>query len=649
MFRSPPLCLIAFTLAGCAAWGDDGPPPIHVWHFDEPAGDALLDAADDPLDLQLLGGARRVPGRFGGAVQTGDGGYVQGEGIGGIASGSVELWVRPLEEVGGAQFGFIGFGNRFGENNDRALLGIFPGPTANDPVRFGFGICPGTWSGAGAQVRPSVGEWHHLVANWGRLGIQVYLDGELVASEDVRLDLPEHAAIFLGASSWGRTFKTVIDEVRIYAQPLPAEVVAAHFADPTYVATPSAPGDRSVHYGPAEGAVLSAADFASEDSFTGGIQEAIDALPRQGGEVYVPPGTYLIRRSIRVPSRVTLRGAGAATVLVRPAEVRSKITAFADAGTTEVQAEDPSGFEVGADASFYTDRMHGWHSTTAHIVAIEGNTVTLGRGLNKPLDPAENAAMINYFPMITAEHQRNVTIRDLCIDGGMGRPNRGVMDFTWAAIHLYDCVDVRVEGCRVRNWPCDGISVQAGRGATIVGNMVENCRGHGMHPGTGLTDSVWTGNISRDNTGDGLFFCMGVRHSVVSNNVLANNEGAGIGHVGGGGDRYNVVSNNTCVGNGRWGIQVFDGSDNVITGNLCLNNSRLHPGQYPGICVVKSTDTVVSGNRCLDDQEKKTQAAGIVESEDSDFNLFTGNACRGNLGPGLTISGTHSQQSANVK
>lgn len=647
--------LLAFVLVCCAAWGADGPQPVHVWHFDEPAGDALLDAGpadptgDDFVDLQLLGGARRVEGRFGGAVQTGDGGYVQGEGIGRMASGAVELWVQPLEEVGGAQFGFIGFGNRFGDRNDGALLGIFPGPAAGEPARFGFGICPGTWSGAGSDMRPTVGAWHHLVANWGRLGIQVYLDGQLIANEDIRLDLPDHAAIFLGASSWGRTVKAIIDEVRIYADPLPADVVAAHFADAGYVATPVAPASRAVRYGAAEGASLNAADFASEASFTGGIQEAIDALPRRGGEVYVPPGTYLIRRSIWVPSNVTLRGAGASTLLIRPAEVMTRLTAPAEAGATQVQAEDPSGFEVGADASFYTDRMHGWYSTTAHVEAIEGNTVTLSRGLNKPLDPAENAAMINYFPMITAEHQRNLTVRDLAIDGGMGRPNQGVMDFTWAAIHLYDCNDVRIEGCRVRNWHCDGISVQAGRGATITGNMVENCRGHGLHPGTGIADSVWSGNISRDNTGDGLFFCMRVRHSVISNNVLANNDGSGVGHVGGGGDKYNVVSSNTCVGNGRWGIQVFDGSDNVITGNLCLNNSRLHPGQYPGICVVKTTDTVISGNRCLDDQETRTQAAGIVESEDSDYNLFTGNSCRGNLGAGLTISGAHSHESANLQ
>lgn len=637
--------LLLLIWAVCS-WAD--PEPAHVWHFDEAAGDEALDAAEDFVDLKILGGATRVEGLFGGAVQTGAGGYVQGVGLGPMATGAVECWVKPLEEMGAAQFGIIGFGNRYGERNDFALLGIFPGAEAGAPSRFGFGICKSAWDGAHTDARPSLNEWHHLVANWGRLGIQVYLDGRLVADKDVRFDLADHAAVFLGASSWGRTYAMVIDEVRVYRENLPAATVAAHFADHSYVTTPVAPENRMVHYGPTQGASVSVADYVSDQSFTCGIEEAIAALPRGGGEVYIPPGRYLLRRSIWVPSGVTLRGAGPATVLLRLPEVATKITAAADAGATRIEVEDPAIFEVGQDVSVYADAVHGWHSTTAHIVAIEGNTVVLERGLNKPVDPAANAAMSNAFPMITAEHKRDFTVRDLTIDGGVGVPNTGVMDFTWAALHFYDCVDLTIDSCRVRNYICDGISVQAGRGATITNCLVENCRGHGMHPGTGLQDSVWSHNISRNNTGDGLFFCMRVMHSVISNNVLVRNAGCGIGHIGGGGDKYNVVSGNTCIANGRWGIHVFDGSDNVVTGNLCLNNSQSAAGRYPGIGVIKTTDSVITGNRCLDDQTTKTQAAGIIEQDASDHNLISGNLCRGNLGPGVQTSGPETEAFGNM-
>ena len=641
------LALAAMLITTAVAGAE--PQLAHVWHFDEAAGNDLLDAGDDFVDLRLMGGATRVEGMFGGAIQTGDGGYAQGLGLGPMATGAVEVWVKPLEEMGGGQFGIIGFGNRYGERNDFALLGMYPGVERGDPAQFGFGICKTSWDGARTDQQPALNEWHHIVANWGRLGTQLYVDGKLVAEKDVRFDLADHAAVFLGASSWGRTWKAVIDEVRVYRDNLPADVVAAHYQDRAYVASPPAPADRTVHYGPAAKASANVADFAGEGSFTCGIEEAIDSLPRDGGEVYIPPGRYLLRRSIWVPSGVSLRGAGAATLLVRPDEVQTKVTAPADAGATQVQVEDTDGLEVGADVSAYADGIHGWYSTTAHIVAIEGNTVTLERGLNKPVDPAKNAGLINYFPMITAEHKRDFTVRDLSIDGGAGKPNQGVMDFTWAALHFYDCADITIEGCRVRNYICDGISVQAGRGATISGCMVENCRGHGMHPGTGLQDSVWINNISRENVADGLFFCMNVRHSVVSNNVLANNLGSGVGGLGGGGDKYNVVANNTCVGNGRWGIQVSDGTDNVVTGNLCLNNSQSQPGKYAGIDVSKTTDSVITGNRCLDDQETKTQAGGVIEHDGSDYNLITGNLCRGNIGPGVSTSGAHTEASGNLQ
>ena len=64
---------------------------------------------------------------------------------------------------------------------------------------------------------------------------------------------------------------------------------------------------------------VSLIDFYDPKSTTSGIQEAIDALPDEGGQVSIPAGRYVLRNSIRVPSRVRLIGEGPATVLcVRP-------------------------------------------------------------------------------------------------------------------------------------------------------------------------------------------------------------------------------------------------------------------------------------------------------------------------------------------
>jgi hypothetical protein len=100
MFKT---CCLTFAVSIFAAWSSvaaERAEPIHVWHFDEAEGDLLLDAAADPIDLKLHGGAERVEGRFGSAVRTGGGGYVEGPGLGAMEAGAVELWGKLLEPCG---------------------------------------------------------------------------------------------------------------------------------------------------------------------------------------------------------------------------------------------------------------------------------------------------------------------------------------------------------------------------------------------------------------------------------------------------------------------------------------------------------------------------------------------------------------------
>jgi len=46
------------------------------------------------------------------------------------------------------------------------------------------------------------------------------------------------------------------------------------------------------------------------------IQEALDRLGKEGGGIlFLPPGTYRIEKTLKIPSNVILRGAGAGTIL----------------------------------------------------------------------------------------------------------------------------------------------------------------------------------------------------------------------------------------------------------------------------------------------------------------------------------------------
>src|SRR5262249_13933527 len=139
------------------------------------------------------------------------------------------------------------------------------------------------------------------------------------------------------------------------------------------------------------------------------------------------------------------------------------------------------------------------------------------------------------------------------------------------------------------------------------------------------------------------------RHVVASNNVFADNKGNGIGSLGDNGDKYNVVANNVCQANGGSGIWLFDGDNNTVTNNMCVNNSQAVPGTHYGIVLNPTADTIVSGNRCLDDQKTKTQKHGILEFSSCRSNLIANNLCRGNADAGLALAGKDSRQSGNLE
>jgi parallel beta-helix repeat protein len=201
---------------------------------------------------------------------------------------------------------------------------------------------------------------------------------------------------------------------------------------------------------------------------------------------------------------------------------------------------------------------------------------------------------------------------------------------------------VRVRGLLVTGWPSDGIGVQGGSDVQVTDCQVAGCRGHGFHPGTLLSNAVFTGNVARDNAGDGLYFCMGVRHTTVSSNVLTGNRGSGIGGLGDGGDEWNTCTANVCADNTKAGIELNDGRNNTVTGNVCVNNSRSAPGRWAGIDIRNCSGCLIAGNRCADDQAAPTQHIGVREAGQSDHNLISGNQLHGSK-HGTEKAGAHTQ------
>ncbi|MBM4081621.1 MAG: hypothetical protein FJ278_18095, partial [Planctomycetes bacterium] len=552
---------------------------VGVWHLDEAAGSVVLDSSPNANDGEVRG-ATWTQGRFGGGLQfDGVKAHVTIPGVEALAEGTVEAWAK-FDRPPSGQVGVVSFCVGYAGKNDIAILGF--APEGGPMNQLAFGICGAGWKTAKSSVVPALGQWYHLAGAWDAKGSRLYVNGSLAAEQtDWKGGLPAHAAILIGAGSWNAHLAATVDEVRIYRRALSDAEVKAHFEKGDYVSTPAQirPEERKR----ASGAIVNAGDFYSAASPSSGIQEAVDSLPPSGGTVFVPSGTWLLKRGIHLRNNVSLRGAGPSTVLKRCPQVMSKLTKSAKPGEMEVTVESAKGFEVGGEVGVFDKQQRGWYITHAFVKEVRlpaatsaaqagENALVLSKPLTKPYEPEKDAGVVNYFPAIVAEQKRNVSVEDLCVDGDLANNPGPVSDFTFAGIHFYATSDLRVTRCTVRNWPSDGIGVQGGTGNVVSGCTVEGCRGHGMHPGTSLRNSVWTDNICRKNTADGIYFCADVRYIVVSNNVCSENGANGIGGIGNGNDKFNVVSSNVCVRNGRHGIQAFEGDNHSIVNNICLSN-----------------------------------------------------------------------------
>jgi len=415
----------------------------------------------------------------------------------------------------------------------------------------------------------------------------------------------------------------------------------------------------SLPAGAGEKARLSVADFARPDSPTCGIQEAIDALPAEGGVVTIPPGAYRLRRSVALRNHVTLRGAGSTTILTRGKQAAARLTRDARKDEPGIEIDSTEGFQPGDEIGLMSDPMHGWYMAHCVVKEVQPKRLVFTEPIHSGHPVAhfrveEHAVAVNYFAFIRGSQMHfgepvvDVAILDLCIDGNVKENPGPWTDFTLAAIHLANVSDALVRGVTIRGSVGDGIGVQGGRDNRVESCLVEHCRVHGLHPGTSLAGAVFTNNVSRHNGGDGLYFCAEVTGIVVTGNLLHDNAANGIGGLGEADDRFNAVTNNICRRNGLWGIHAHHGSDNVIAGNVCLDNSQKQPCTCGGIGLADCARTLVSANRCGSEGDKPTQRFGIEETGTSDTNVFIGNLCAGNRDGGLSVVGPNSQVSGNV-
>ena len=236
-----------------------------------------------------------------------------------------------------------------------------------------------------------------------------------------------------------------------------------------------------------------------------GLQKAIDSVP-EGGLLIIPKGTYRLRRSLVLKAHMTFSGTGPDTVLtVMPLPPCTQLAARAEKGDKSVRVADGSRFQPGMQVAVRDSDHVGWGTSHAVITAVKDNVLELDRPLERSYLPDRQAYVGHLFPALYAKEQPGITIQFLKITGP--KVPTPFKDFVLSAIHLVKCDNSLVTNCTIEEWHSDGFSVQRGSGVRVMDNVARRNRGHGFHPGTGLTDSFWSGNLGEQNGDFGLYYC----------------------------------------------------------------------------------------------------------------------------------------------
>lgn len=295
----------------------------------------------------------------------------------------------------------------------------------------------------------------------------------------------------------------------------------------------------------------------------------------------------------------------------------------------------------------------------AFVREVYGNTLILEAPvqIDFPAWPAADtvgatkvdALVFAVFPMLHGADLHGSSVSDLTIQGrGFARAGTTQNRWSLSGIHLYNATEVRVERVAVHDWPADGISLQAGTRCKVANCVVTGSHQNGIHPGTGLTNSLFLENVCQRNNA-GFYFCWDNVGHVVRGNEFTENDYGGIVGLGNPRDASNLIEENVVARNGRVGIEINGGgqSNNVLRANTVEDNSQKFPGQYAGISLYSLGDGAqryqIVKNVIRDTQRVPTQHIGVAEEPGADGNTVKDNTFSGHERADVIVAGKNTK------
>jgi hypothetical protein len=330
------------------------------------------------------------------------------------------------------------------------------------------------------------------------------------------------------------------------------------------------------------------------------LQAAVDYVARLGGgTVQILPGTYRLRNSIFLASKVRLLGSGPDSALVKEPSITTKLAEDSDWFDQEITLAEAAGFSIGDGVCLRTKNQSGGGGKVLKrtLVANDGRRFKLDRPLRENLWLLGESTCASLFPILSGENISEVAIENLALDGNKERNDN--LDGNHAGcIFLQDCSRIAIRGVTARNYNGDGISWQVCHDVTV-----ENCHSHdhtglGLHPGSGSQRPVIKNNRLEHND-IGLFFCWGVKYGLAEGNKVfgSRSYGISIGHR----DTENLIVENEVVHSAKVGVlfRPERGKNFAPHRNTLERNRIVDSGSESGVAVDvqgETQDVTIAGN-----------------------------------------------------
>ena len=316
------------------------------------------------------------------------------------------------------------------------------------------------------------------------------------------------------------------------------------------------------------------------------LQAAVDYVARLGGgTVKILPGTYRLRNSVYLASKVRLVGSGTESVLVKEPSHVAKLAEDSDWFDQEITLADGKAFRVGDGVCLRTKNPHngGQNVLKRTLVAKEGNRFKLDKALRENYWLMGESTCAALFPILSGEFVSDIAIENLALDGN--KANNENLDGNYAGcIFLQDCSRVAIRGVTAKNYNGDGVSWQICHDVSV-----EDCHSHdhaglGLHPGSGSQRPIMRNNrLERNDIG--LFFCWGVKYGLADGNKIDGNRsyGISIGHR----DNENLIVDNDVTNSGKSGVlfRPERGKDFAPHRNRLEKNRIVDSGPENGVAI----------------------------------------------------------------